>query len=86
MYLSPDGNKLCHSIAESMPSVPPASQPVLTPKGICSQIPVPMALSYSFTLHLSMAQLAKALRTLLFAVFLRKYIRSSQHSNTKQPS
>jgi len=42
---------------------------VLTPEGICSKIPVPMALSYSFTLHLSIAQLAKELLTLLFTVF-----------------
>lgn len=39
-----------------------------------------MALSYALTLHLSMAQLAKALLTLLCAVILRTSIRSSQHS------
>ena len=85
-YPSPDSSGLCPSVAESMPSVPPISQSVLTTEGICSKIPVPMALLYSFTLHLSMAQLEKALLTLLFVVFLRTYIQNSQHSYTKKSS
>ena len=54
IYLSPDGNRLCHSIAESIPSVPPVSHAstLQTHVGVQKHRILPPRQSYrSYTTH-----------------------------------